>query len=366
MAINLKEINGKKFYEVYVGGFDARGVRVQRKRRKIESLTKAKKVEFELKRELAKLKEERVPFRFGEWFDHCMKQMRIDKRASTVLNYESQINKWVIPHWNDIEIRDITRSDVHELIFVKCAAIKTENNRKTVLKLIRRIFALAVEEGELDRNPCAGIQVKAPEVEQSVLTASEVKTFLYQAAITKHRFYPVWSMALMTGMRSGELYALRWSDIDLDSRIIRVARQWTSKAGYGPTKTMRTRNVPISDPLLTFLKKLKLERGHEERVLPKLRDWSNGEQARITREFCQTIGVTEVKFHDLRATFITNLLARGEALATVMSIVGHYQLKTTNGYLRKAGVDVMGGTDKLGYAPPEINEAQVLQLKRQD
>lgn len=67
MAINLKEINGKKFYEVYVGGFDARGVRVQRKRRKIESPTKAKKVEFELKRELAKLKEERVPLTSREF-----------------------------------------------------------------------------------------------------------------------------------------------------------------------------------------------------------------------------------------------------------------------------------------------------------
>lgn len=59
-------------------------------------------------------------------------------------------------------------------------------------------------------------------------------------------------------------------------------------------------------------------------------------------------------------------LARGESLARVMSMVGHHQLKTTNGYLRKAGVDVKGGTDKLGYKLPRVNEAQIIKLLKQD
>jgi integrase len=82
----------------------------------------------------------------------------------------------------------------------------------------------------------------------------------------------------------------------------------------------------------------------------------------VTREFCVGLGITSVKFHDLRATFITSLLARGESLARVMSIVGHSELKTTNGYLRKAGVDVQGGTNKLGYKLPQESGAQVLTL----
>lgn len=366
MAIKTYFKDGIKVYEVYVNGQDSRGVRIQRKRRSVETLTKAKKVEFELKRELAKLKEERVPFRFGEWFDECMGQMKIDKSPSTVFNYQTQIRKWVLPYWNDIEIRDISRSDVHDMVYVKCAAIKTPNNRKTLLKLIKRLFAMAVDEGEIDKNPCAGIQVKAPEIEQKVLTTSEVEKFLREAAITNHRFYPVWALALMTGMRSGELFALQWSDIDMDSRIIHVSRQWTSKNGIGPTKTQRSRIVPVSDDLLHFLKELKVKNGSEERVLPKLREWRNGEQARVTREFCDVIGVTQVKFHDLRATFITNLLARGESLARVMSIVGHHQLKTTNGYLRKAGVEVQGGTDKLAYKLPQLGEVQILKFRKRD
>ena len=89
------------------------------------------------------------------------------------------------------------------------------------------------------------------------------------------------------------------------------------------------------------------------------------EQARITREFYAAAGITPVKFHDLRATFITSLLARGESLARVMSIVGHSQIKTTNGYLRKAGVDVQGATEKLGYElPDEVVGGKVFSLNK--
>lgn len=364
MAIRQQTIDGKKLYEVYVNGFNSRGTRVQRKRMGIESLRKAEQVEFELKRELAKLKEEEVPYRWHEWFDECMRQMKIEMKPSTLYNYQTQIRKWVHPHWSEIEIAKISRMDVYELIFEKCAEIVSPNNRKTILKMVKRLFQMALEEGKIDRNPCVGVQVKAPEVEQKVLTSSEVGIFLAEAKITNHRFYTIWAMALMTGMRSGELFALRWTDLDLDSRTISITRQWTSKNGYGPTKSQRSRVVPISDDLAHFLKELKLERGKEESVLPRHMEWENGEQARITREFCTSIGITPIKFHDLRATFITNLLARGESLARVMSMVGHSQLKTTNGYLRKAGVEVQGGTDKLGYALPKLESGKILSIRQ--
>jgi integrase len=196
---------------------------------------------------------------------------------------------------------------------------------------------------------------------QKVLTNEEAKIFLREAKITQHRFYEVWALALFTGMRSGELFELRWTDVDLEARIISVKRQWTSKAGVGPSKTKNTRQVPISDDLLLFLKEQKLK-SQSDHVLPRLDEWENGEQAQVTRHFCEMLGITSVKFHDLQATFITNLLARGESLARVMAIVGHTQIKTTNVYLRLAGVDVKGGTDKLGYQIPADQTASVLQL----
>ncbi len=363
MAIKSYEENGKKLFEVYINGFDALGRRVQKRKRALESLRKAQAFEFEFKRELAQLKEEAVPYRWEEWFEECMKRMKLELMPSTVASYEAQIKKWIHPHWSKKEIKEISKSDVYELIFHKCEGFQTQYTRRNVLKMVKRIFQVAVEEGLLDRNPCTGINVKVSEVVQKVLTTTEVESFLKEAKDAHHRFYPIWVAALLTGMRSGELYALKWTDLDLDNRTISVSKSWSSKNGISPTKTRRARIVPISDDLLVFLKERRLQEGNvSEFVLPRLSEWEHGEQARVTREFCEGIGITSVKFHDLRATFITNLLARGESLAKVMSIVGHSELKTTNGYLRKAGVDVQGGTDKLGYRLPLNGPGKVLSL----
>ena len=75
------------------------------------------------------------------------------------------------------------------------------------------------------------------------------------------------------------------------------------------------------------------------------------------------LGITSVKFHDLRATFITQLLLKGVSLAQVMAVVGHTQIKTTNVYLRVLGCDLDGVTDKLGVTLPQDRLAQVIDLR---
>lgn len=363
MAITSYVEDGKYLYEVYVNGFDSRGKRFQRRKNGIESKRKAETIEFEFKRELAQFKEDEVPYRWEEWFEECLKRIRYQYLPSTVASYDSQIKKWIHPHWKGLDLNTITKADVYDLIFNKAEGFRTQYTRRNVLKMVKRTFQMAVEEGVIDKNPCTGITVRVSEVESKVLTNAEAQQFLSEARSANHRFYPVWVMALLTGMRSGELFALLWTDVDLDARTISVSKAWNSKFGISPTKTRRSRIVPISDDLADFLKERKLAADPADlHVLPRLGEWEHGEQARVTREFCAGIGITEIKFHDLRATFITNLLARGESLAKVMSIVGHSELKTTNGYLRKAGVDVQGGTEKLGYKVPKRQEGRVLSL----
>ncbi len=95
----------------------------------------------------------------------------------------------------------------------------------------------------------------------------------------------------------------------------------------------------------------------------KFWEWEKDEQARVLRHLCKSIGITLVKFHDLRATFITQLLLKGVSLAQVMAIVGHAELKTTNRYLRVLGTDLDGVTDKLGFSLPQDQLAKVIDLR---
>jgi hypothetical protein len=97
----------------------------------------------------------------------------------------------------------------------------------------------------------------------------------------------------------------------------------------------------------------------QQGVLPRSSEWKHGEQANITRNFCKLIGITEIKFHDLRATFITNALTQGASLPQIMSIVGHSRMSTTDEYLRLADINVKGVADKVSYTLPQETQNNV-------
>ncbi len=361
MAIKKKTVNGKTVYDVFVKGRDNIGKQVGRRRRSISSEREAIRVEFELKTQLEK---HRTKYIWEDWVDVCLERFRLEYRHSTWLNYKTVLRKWVTPHWQGIFIDEISTSDVHELIFEKVDGVSFWH-RKNVLKYVRRLFQVAVEDGLLLKNPTLKIKVKVPQSVQKVLAPKEIEVLLREAQNVRHRFSDIWTLALLTGMRNGELFALRWNCVDLDLGFINVTSSWTKKDGFGPTKSAKNRVVPISRSCGGFLKELRLKRGNEEFVLPHFQEWERGNQARILRYFCKGLGITPVKFHDLRATFITQLLRNGVALAKVMAIVGHSELKTTQGYLRLCGQDVKGATEQLGIEPAkEAKPGTLLSLKQ--
>lgn len=363
MAVKSYLKEGKKYFLVEVKTRDSNGKQIYRSRQGLTSERKAIDAEYELKRELEVALDRKPNLGWQSWLSTCVERMKLELRPSTIENYHSYLGTWVTPVWKERDLREITKTDVYQMVFENFPQTKSMHSRKTLHKLIKRVFQMAVEDGMIDRNPAVGLTVRVPEVDQKVLTTSEVETFLSEAKTTQHRFYPIWVAALMTGMRSGELFGLEWNDIDFENRIIRVTKQWTSKSGFGPTKTQKARVVPISESFSVFLKEWKLKRDPSVNfVLPQLSEWICGEQAKVTREFCAAIGITPVKFHDLRATFITNLLASGVSLARVMAIVGHTQIKTTNGYLRKAGVEIKGATEELTYSVPTTAAGVVLKM----
>ena len=370
---SYKSKEGKKLYEVYVGVM-TRGKLLQKRRRRdfqgnfITSFPKAKKVEFELKRELVGRKGQSI-WKWQEWLEECLRKMRFSLKHSTITNYETILGKWIPEDWSKRELKTFTKSEVHNLIFEKMFCT-TPHQKKNCHKMLKRIFELAVEEGVIDKNPVKGITVSLPLSEQKVLTAQEADKLLKEAKICNHRFYFHWAVALFTGMRNGEIYALRVTDVDLEARIIHVSKQFTSRDGLHETKTNLSRVVPIANELTPLLKWFISEGGYKARLwkwkdeakqkkvffiwdnllLPRVREWRQGDQSRILRDFCKGMNIPEVKFHDLRATFITNMLSKGVALNVVMSIVGHRKISTTDVYNRLAGVGVKGSTNKLSYS----------------
>ena len=350
----------KKLYEVYVAERNQNKRIISKRKRGVASEREAKEIEFQFKALLRSPAHQRPLWNWANWHQEFLRRARLNYRIATLKNYDGHLRKWIPESWSAKLIDQITTDEVHEVI--QCSSVRLGSvSQKNLLKMLKRVFQAALDDGLIGKNPVQGITIKVGQSIQKVLTAREIDILLREARDANHRFYPVWAFALKTGMRSGEMYALKWTDGDLDAEIIAVNKQWTSKDGLHELKTGDWRVAPICTDLKEMLLEMKLQKKDQcEYVLPRLMDWTHGEQAKILREFCNLIGITSVKFHDLRASFITNMLAQGVPLVKVMAIVGHKRMETTDIYLRLAGVDVKGATESLGYAiPRNIDKSNV-------
>ncbi len=362
MPIYPETKNGQTTYTV-VATASINGKQYNRKRRSVTSMTLAKRIELELRMDLLALRNNPNRQTWNQWSKTCIKRMRLEFRKSTISGYEGNLNRWINPAFGEYFLDQITGAMIHELIFNRIQKLGLDG-RRSVLKQIKRILSMAIDEGLINRNPAKGINIKVPEAKQHVLNRTEIDTLLYEAKFQNHPFYNHWVLAILTGMRNGELVALNWTDIDFENKVISVTKSWGIKDGLGPTKSTKNRYIPISNELEMFFRNLKaLNTTNNERVLEQYEEWLDGRQAKITRDFCRSIGITEIKFHDLRATFITQMLLKGVPLAKVMIIVGHATIKTTMRYLRLVAQDTHGATESLGITlPREFETGNVVNL----
>ncbi|MGE0632381.1 MAG: tyrosine-type recombinase/integrase [Pseudobdellovibrionaceae bacterium] len=362
MSIRKVMIDGTPKYEVFVKIRDKSGKQVARRKR-FSNEREARKAELDM---LMGLQGHKTKITWKSWIEHVLEKYRIEYRTSTYFNYKHCLNKWFDPIWNEKFLDEIKPSDVHKAIFENAAKVSSYTQRG-LLKIVKRVFNLAIAEGIINRNPAVGIRVRCADANQGVLNRNEIEILLREARKCEHRFFPHWTLALLTGMRSGELYSLRWTDVDLVTGKINISKAWTRYNGEGPTKTAKNRIYPISNECRKFLGELQVNYSQDsEYVLPRLWEWDQGDQAKVLKSFCQEIGITPIRFHDLRATFITQMLNNGVPLSKVMAIVGHSSLKTTQGYLRLSGKDIEGATEDLNIQVPQIEESygNVVQLKR--
>ena len=240
-------LNGKTLYEVYVS-IRINKKQIGRRRKNISSQVLAKREETRLFLELLKLRDHPQQYTWNDWSAKCLDSIKVQYCNSTLIGYQSNFNKWVNPILGSKRLDEITGGDIHDLIFNRTNNLGNES-RKNILKHIKRVFTMAVDEGILHRNPAKGIKVKSSESKKLVLNKTEIDVLLLEAKLRNHPFFNHWVLALLTGMRTGELYALQWSDFDLDGGFISVTKSWNKKNGLGPTKSCMNRVVPIAKVL---------------------------------------------------------------------------------------------------------------------
>ena len=264
----------------------------------------------------------------------------------TVYKRDKVLKRHTLEAWGDRCVDEITGQEIRDLLEARLPDA-SESHRKFFIKGIRAVFQYAVEGGIVNRNPTPMLKFKVSDKIKSVLNEEQILILLRRAAELEWEWYPHYAVALYTGLRSGEMYALTWDKVNLEKRQILVNCSWSSKDGFKSTKSGDDRVVEIPKPLLPVLAELKLQSAGSDFVLPRLWKWDQGEQARVLRLFVKAIGLPAIRFHDLRASWATLLLGKGVAPSRVMSMGGWKDMDTMMIYMRKAGIDIQGATSCL-------------------
>ncbi|MFX0211364.1 MAG: site-specific integrase, partial [Candidatus Hodarchaeota archaeon] len=169
---------------------------------------------------------------------------------------------------------------------------------------------------------------------------------------------PIVVTALHTGMRRGEILSLKWDQVNLSKRIIRVEK----------TKSGKIRYIPINDVLFEELIKLKKQNGKSDYVF--LYPRTKKPIADVKTAFNaakEDAGIKDLRFHDLRHTFASRLVERGVDIITVMDLLGHHSVVVTQRYTHSKADQKMNAVQNLAQKKAKSPEfAPILSPREED
>ena len=268
----------------------------------------------------------------------------------------SQLHRALGHFWSMLRILDSFQSPraYREALDILTLRGLSIGHQKKIKIILHKVFMFGIETGQIKgigQSPVFGFQFpKEEETKPEILTIHEIRQLLKMAKELSHPWFSVWSMALLTGMRNGELYALKWRDVDFENRTISLTKAYNTRTrSIKSIKSGCWRTIPISSELL-----------------PRLANWEKGGQARVLREFCQGIRIPSIKFHTLRACFATQLIRQGVPPIQLQKICGWRDLETMQRYIRLAGIEVSGATESLKVMPESEIMGKVVNLFEND
>lgn len=274
-------------------------------------------------------------------------------RQTTYESYESVARIHIVPAIGHLRLDRLKPTHLQQLYASRLAGGRADGREgglspRTVRymhAIIREALKHAVKWGLLARNVADAVD--PPRMARQELQAwspADAQRFL--AATQDDRLYPLYLMAITTGMRRGELLGLRWQDVDLDAGTLTIRHTLVhTNAGLvsqEPKTDRSRRSMPIPQAAVEALRRHRITQGQER--------WFAGDAYRqtdlvftnpaggpieprnLSRQFAARIrraGVPRIRLHDLRHTHATGLLARGVHPKIVAERLGHSQIRVT-------------------------------------
>lgn len=266
-------------------------------------------------------------------------------RPKTYVSYEQLIRVHINPALGGIYLEKLAPQHIQQFINDKLAEGLSTRTVQYLHAVLRRAIVQALKWGLVGRNVVT--LVDAPRVERKVLrpfTPEEAQKFL--EAVKGDRLEALYSVALSLGLRQGEALGLRWDDVDLENGTLSVRyalQRVKGKLELVEPKTQKSRRtIALPAMAVSALTKHKMVQESE-------REWAADrwqvtghvftstigtplDDCNVTHQFhriLKTAGLPRLRFHDLRHTCATLLIAQGVHPRYVMDILGHSQIGLT-------------------------------------
>jgi integrase len=210
-------------------------------------------------------------------------------------------------------------------------------------RTVRAAFNCAIKWQLLNQNPFAqSAVVKIPERPPIHFSREEFSKFLGNVA--EPFLKDLFLFAALTGLRQGEILALKWGEVDLERRLIFIVN-----SDFFFTKSGKSRIVPMSDAVLDMLTRKSMTQQFSEFVFH--RDGSVVTQSYVDHKFKKYVRQSglreELKFHSLRHTFATWLAKSGVSIYEIQKLLGHSDVKTTQIYSHLAASELHNAVNKI-------------------
>lgn len=288
----------------------------------------------------------------GEWLDRWLHSVEPpNTKPKTYTAYEYQIRVHLKPALGRIQLDKLQPDDVRRFIREKLDAGLAPKTVRHFRATLRAAFNVAVGDGIIPRNVVS--LVKAPPLTKKVLAVLDRRQALNFLEIARtHRLGALFTAAISIGLREGEVLGLQWRDVDLESGVLTVNHtlQRVKPKGHQSSKLMllepktqkSRRQIKLPQVLIAALVSHR-ETQDRERILAGERWVETGmvfttsvgtmlDQRSMLRSFSTLLSAASlprIRFHDLRHSAATLLLAQGVHPRAIMELLGHSSITLT-------------------------------------
>jgi integrase len=270
-------------------------------------------------------------------------------KPATLRGYERAWRR-IDPELGAHRLAAIRRRDVLAFVDRLAAQGHKPATIRNTLDPLRTLYRRAIEREHVVINPTANVAVPRVENARERFATKEEAEALIGALPPDER--ALWATAMYGGLRSGELQALRWSDVDLDSALIRVRRSWDDQEGEAEPKTKGSkRNVPLVPRLLALLREHQRRNGRSGSDLVFGRSADAPFERSTVRRRARAAWekhdppLTPIGLHECRHTAASLMIAAGANAKALSVVMGHASIEIT---FNRYGKLMPGGEAEVG------------------